>query len=1108
MKRPLISTLAVVIVACIGQTFAAELPDETDMRLLRMPDIHGDQVVFSYGGNLWTVSAQGGEARRLTSHIGYESEPKFSPDGEWIAFSGEYDGNADVYIVPAVGGEPTRLTYHPGRDRVIDWQPDGNAVRFQSSRTSETGSDRQLWTVATAGGLPARLVLPSGGLSSYSPDGKRLAYNRMTREHRTWKRYKGGMAQDVWIYDFDANLTERVTTWIGSDNFPMWHENTIYYSSDQTDRLEIWAYDVDAAEHRQVTEHREYDVKYPSLGPDAIVYENGGWLYVMDLATERTRKLTVSLHDDRVHTRPAIKSVANLIDDGDISPDGKRVVMAARGDVFTLPAEKGNVRNLTATPGVRERVVCWSPDGKWIAYFSDATGEYEIYLHPYDDKGDVRQLTRGIDYYPQGMQWSPDSEKLAFHDAALNLYWVDLENGRPQQVDQSSNGEIGSYDWSPDSVWLAYAKTEANGFRSVFLYNTADETISRVTTDLTTEGRVAFDPEGKFLYFTSARHFNPTIDGYDMKPLWTEMNGIYLVTLTADEPYPFPPESDEVEVADEDEDAEDDEDEADDDEDGEDTADEDGDAEGEGDDDEEEEVEPTEIDLENIGDRIVALDVEAGNYSSLIAAEGKLFYLSTPTDPGSFGGDTSLKLFDMEERKVETVLASCDGYGLSADQQKVFYVSDGSYGIVDAGPDQSPSEKPLRTAEMRARIEYRAEWSQMFRDAWRQQRDFFYDPDLHGVDWDRMFDRYSQLVPYVAHRTDLDYIIGELIGELNCSHAYVRREQSDVPGPERVQVGLLGCDLALDDDGDGFVLARIFTEKDWNRDQVTPLSRPGLEVAENEYLLAVDGIPLTPDLNPYSLFEGSVGRQVVLEVGSNADGSDSREIIVEPIASESGLRYEAWVQGNRRKVHELSDGKIGYLHLPNTAVGGMQNFAKGYYPQLRREGLIIDERFNGGGWVPIHFMNIMRQRLVNMWHARYGENNRTPGTTFLGQLAMLSNSYAGSGGDALPYYFKQYELGPIIGTRTWGGLVGYRRAIGLMDGGGLTMPEFGIYNLQGDFVVENYGVDPTIPVDNLPHEVINGRDPQLEKAVEVLLESIAQESAEEPEHGQFPKDRD
>ncbi len=1045
-----------------------EKPDAQDMRLLRYPDI--------------------GQATRLTASTGYQSEAKFSPDGKWIAFGGNYDGNDDVYVVDARGGEPTRLTWHPGRDRVIDWQPDGKSIRFQSRRQSRTGRDMQLYTVGVDGGLPERIILPTAGLSSYSPDGRQLAFNRITRESRTWKRYKGGMAQDIWIYDFDRNDTRQLTDWIGSDNFPMWQGDKIYFNSDRSGNLQIWVHDLQTGRQRQITHHKEYDVKYPSMGPGAIVYENGGWLWVLDLATEKTRRLRISLYSDKPLTRPTLKKVGHMVRSGDIAPDAQRAVFDARGDIFTVPAEKGDIRNLTATPGVRERRPVWSPDGRWVAYLSDASGEYEIWLQQADGQGEAKQLTKGADAYKTNLGWSPDSKHLLLSDAALNLCIVDAESGKTKKIDQSPSGEIRDFCWSHDSAWVAYARGEENGLSSIFLYDVRDGRIHRVTTDFTNESDPCFDDKGDYLFFTSSRHFDPTLGGVDLKPIWANMDGLYLVTLREDVEHPFPPQSDEVEVRD---DAEDE------DKDKEEKEDEDAD-----------EPEALVIDLDGIGTRMVELDVPSGQYGNLCFADGKLFYISSPFRAGGGqqdGSRSSIQLFDMAEREQKKVLDSAWGFELTPDGTKLFYRSRDGFGIIDAKADQKPAEKPLRTAELEARVDPRAEWRQMFRDAWRQERDFFYDPGMHGVDWDKMYNRYGQLVPYVAHGSDFSYILGELIGELNCSHSYV--SPGDIPRPKRVDTGLLGCDLGRDVKNDRYTFARILRDRNWDGHTPTPLNEPGTKVRDGEYLLAINGVDLRLDTNPYSLLENKVGKQVVLKVGPDADGADSREITVVPIDSEAELRYETWVQDNRRKVDELSGGRIGYLHMPNTAVGGQEGFAKGYYPNLRKEGLIIDERFNGGGFIPDFYMNILRQKLANLWKPRYGQDWRTPGTAFMGHMAMISNGYAGSGGDALPYYFKHYELGPVIGTRTWGGLVGIRRGVGLMDGGNVTFPEFGLFDMNGRWDVENYGVDPTIPLDNLPHEEIAGRDPQLEKAVEVLLKKIEEEPVEVPTIKRFPRDK-
>jgi tricorn protease len=1110
-----------LFVACVlatlglGAAIAAALtppviPDQAnpeDMRLLRQPDIHSDRIVFVHGGNLWIVPATGGEARRLTSAAGYESLPKFSPDGTQIAFSGEYDGNNDVYVMPATGGEPVRLTFHPAPDRVVDWEPDGRSVRLLSPRRQWSGFSVPLWTVPVAGGLETQMPFSEGGLSSWSPDGKRLAFNRQIVENRYWKRYKGGMAQDIWVHDFTVGRTTRLTDWVGADNFPMWAGDTVYFTSDRTGRLQIWAHDMNSGQERQITKHEEFDVKWPSLGTDSIVYENGGWLWVLDLASGQSRRVTVSLHDDRVLARPTFKDVSDRIENAGLAPDANRAVFVARGDIFTVPADKGDVRNLTQTPGIRERGAAWSPDGRWIAYLSDRTGEYEVYLRPGDGKGSEKQVTRGAGNWRFDPRWSPDSKRLAFSDSDFDLWLVEAEGGALTKVDHAPAREIDDLSWSGDGRWLAYAKLEPNQYRSIFLYDTKTNGITRVTSDLTDDANPCFDPVGKYLFFSSARHFQPAFGGYDQRPFFTRQDGLYLVTLKADTPHPFAPESDEVAVKDADKPG--------------------GDAKdrkkvGEGDkkdgkkgdkkdDQEAAKPAPVEIDLDGIGERVVALPVEAGNYVSLRAADAKLFFLDRPAlpeggDDEEDGGGGALKVFLMDKREVKDVLPDVGEYDLSADGKKLLYAMGAKYGIVDAAADQKPAEKPLRTGEMKARVDPRAEWAQMLREVWRLERDFFYDPGLHGVDWEAMGRRYGQLAPYAAHRADLEYLVGELIGELNCSHTYAGG--GDLPKVPRVGTGLLGCDFRLESGADRYRIVDILRERDWNADQRTPLAGPGIDVKEGDYLLAVDGVELRAPTSPYSRFENRVDRQVILKVAADASGKNAREVTVQPIGSETGLRYVKWVGDNRRKVAELSKGRIGYFHLPNTAVGGVQEFTKGYYPQLRRDAIIIDERYNGGGFIPDIFTLVLGQKPLNMWGRRPGmQSEVTPPSAFAGPQAMLANGYAGSGGDALPWYFRQAKIGPVIGTRTWGGLVGIDRGISLMDGGNITMPSFGFYTLDGKWGVENHGTEPDIDLDNLPDEEFRGHDAQLEKAIEVLLKELDKGGTRLPERPAYPRDK-
>jgi tricorn protease len=722
-----------------------------------------------------------------------------------------------------------------------------------------------------------------------------------------------------------------------------------------------------------------------------------------------------------------------------------------------------------------------------LSWFSDASGEYQLTLRRGDGSGEERRLTSGSGTYYVGLNWSPDSRKLLTYDAAMMLRWVDAESGAQHDIGRSPTERSFDAQWSPDSRWVAFAEAEDNELSSIFLFDTEKGTRSRVTTSMTDDTSPAFSPDGKYLYFASERSFQPRFGPYDQVPLWSETTCLYLVTLQADAPHPFPPESDEVAVAD-----------GEDGKDGDET--DDGKKDDEKKDGEGKKVEPTVIDLEGLGNRIVALDVPPGDYSGLAAAEGKLFYLKAGAD----GDGGEVMVFDLEKREAEIVLAKADGFELDAKGEKLLYRDGKTYGIVAAAADQKPAEKPLRVEEMKARSDPRAEWRQMFHDAWRLESDFFYDPGMHGVGWDHMRERYGQLVPYVTDRRDLDYILGELIGELGAGHAYVNGSD-EAPRAKPVGVGLLGADFRLDAASGRYRLVGILTERDWNEDQRTPLSGPGIDVRDGDYLLAVDGKPLQAPTNPYALFENKVDVRTVLTVADKPGGVE-REVVVLPIASDTGLRYVRWVEGNRRKVAELTGGKVGYLHLPDTAVDGVQAFAQAYYPQVRLEGLIIDERYNSGGFIPDFLLNILGQDILNLWKPRYGRDWRTPGTAFHGPMVMVSNSHAGSGGDALPYYFKKYGLGKVVGTRTWGGLIGISSRIPLMDGGLVTFPEFGLFNLEGAWDVENHGVDPDIVVENLPEEVNRGRDPQLERAVAEVLAAMKSRT-DLPSAPEFPRDR-
>jgi tricorn protease len=1084
--------------------FEAGMAEET--RLLRFPDIHGDNVVFVYGGDLWTVSSAGGLARRLTSFDGYEAFPKFSPDGKLIAFTAAYDGNGDVYVMPAEGGEPRRLTYCPSTgqpsggvtldDWVVDWYPDGKDILFRSAR--EAFPAIKLFRISVDGGFPEALKVPESGLASLSPDGSKLAYNRNLREFRTWKRYYGGTAQDIWIYDLKTNGIEQITDWKGTDNMPMWHKDKIYFTSDREHTLNIYCYDTKTKDIRKITNHTEYDVKWPSLGPNAIVYENGGYLYVLDLTTEKSKKIMVEVPAERILTRPTWEQVDDLILDYSLSPSAKRALFSARGEIFTVPEEKGEVRNLTQTPVIREVMATWSPDGKWIAYLSDRTGEYELYIRPQDGTGKEERITSDGECYRFAPVWSPDSKKLLYSDKKLRLFYVDIEKKEPVLVDRAEVSEIYDYAWSSDSKWIAYSKNNPAYFASVYLYSLDKGEVHQITDDLTDDFNPAFDPEGKYLYFISARTFSPTFSDFERSDyVYRNVRNIYLVTLQADSLSPFAPESDEEEVKkDEEKEGEEDKDEDKD-------KDKDKDKKKDKDKDKEEEIK---IDLEGIGQRVVGVPIKSGNYTTLRAAKGKLFYLAMPAIPedgGSGGGENELRMFDMEKREEHTLISGISGYDVSSDGEKIIYKSGNAYGIIDAKEGSNKvGDGKLTTSGMEMKVDPQGEWEQMFNEAWRLERDFFYDPDMHGVDWAGMKKKYGQLLPYVAHRWDLTYLIGELIGELTTSHTYVGGGK--MPRTEAVNMGLLGADLEPDKTSGFYRFKKIYKGENWKDDRRAPLTEPGVVVHEGEYLIAVNGDEVRYPANPYQYLEKTVGKQVKIKVNDKPSTEGARELTVKPTGSEFQLRYLDWVETNRKRVDEASGGRVGYIHVPNTSIWGLNEFSRAFYAQTRKEGLIVDVRYNGGGMIPDMFMEHLQRKILSLWSRREGILGRTPGVALHGYMACVINEDAGSGGDAFPFYFRELGLGPLVGKRTWGGLVGISRGVPLMDGGYVTVPEFAFINLEGQWDVENHGVDPDIDVDNRPDLVIKGEDPQLDRAIQEVMKKLKEEPKKLPGRPKYP----
>ncbi len=1086
LRRLFVALLA--LAASAAPAFALE-----DCRLMRMPDIQGDQIVFVYAGDLWTVARAGGTARRLTTAEGLEVFPKFSPDGKTIAFTADYDGNTDAYTIPTVGGEPTRLTFHPLPDQVAEWYPDGKSILVRSRRASVIQRYDRFFKVSAAGGFPRMLALPTAGYASLSADAGLIAYVNPSYDNRTWKRYKGGNAPNIWVYDFKANKSENITKdWPGPDEWPMFHGRTIYYCSDRGGRTaNIWAYDLDKKTQRQVTKFTEYDVKWPSIGSDAIVFENGGWLYVMDLPAEKVTKISIKVPDDKPGARPEYRDVANWLTGYDLSPSAKRAVLVARGEIFSVPAEHGDVRNLTNTPGARERNAVWSPDGKWIAYLSDQTGEYQWWVLGSDGKTPPRQVTKEGATFRYGSVWSPDSKKLVFSDKTGRLWWTDIAGGKLTQIVQSEYGELFEYGWSKDSKWICFTLPTAANFGTIQLYSLDSGKVTAVTDGLTDDSSPSFDPEGKYLYFISRRTLTPRFGAFELNMQYSATDKIYALSLQDTTLSPVAPKSDEE------------------------TGDDSGKAakakDGKnGKDDKGKEEKKSDdgslrIDLVGLGARTAEIPVSAGRYADLTATKGKLVYMSVDdaTDEDGNGRAFSLHYYDLDKREDKTVISGIDGgYALSKDGGKVLYRKGHTLGIVDVAPGKKVGDGKI-SMRLMAYVDPPREWMQMFNEAWRLERDFYYDPGMGGLDWKAVGERYRQLVPYVAHRYDLNYILGELLGELSTSHSYVGG--GEMPREPHVGIGLLGADYTLDASSGLYKFARIYRNRDWNSDVDAPLGEPGIDVREGDYLLEVNGRPVRAPENLYAAFTGTVDQQTTIKVGSSANDPKARTFTVVPIRSESSLRYTAWVRSNYEKVQAATNGRIGYIHVPNTAIQGMQEFTKLYYPQVYKDGLIVDERFNGGGFIPDFFVERLMLKTWTYWSNRDMKPFRTPRNSVDGPKCILTNEYAGSGGDAFPYYFRQQGVGPIIGKRTWGGLVGISHNLPLVDGGVVTMPDFGVYNLKGEWMIENHGVDPDIEVENTPESMVDGHDLQLEKAIDWSLQQLKEHPVERPARPPYKK---
>jgi len=1063
MRICLISILA--LASAVLTAHAAE-----PTRLLRFPDIHGDRVAFVYAGDIYVASAAGGTAQRLTSHAGRELFPKFSPDGSRIAFSAEYNGTRQVFVMPATGGEPEQLTWYndvgvmPPRGgfdyRVLDWTPDGTGILVRANRLPWGVRMGRYYRVPADGGNERPLEISEGGGGMFSPDGSRVVYTPIDREFRTWKRYRGGRAQDIWTYDLEASQSEQLTSNRATDNQPVWVGDDIFFTSDRDYRLNLYRY-VDGGEPERVTDHEDFDVLWPSAGPESIVYENGGYLYRYVPGSGMASRLDIVVSGDRPGRVAKIVEASEFIQAADLSPDGKRAVFSARGEVFTVPAEHGPIRNITRSPAAREIDATWSPDGALVAYLSDASGEYEIWVRPEKGDGEPRRITSDGNVWRFPPIWSPDGSRLLFGDKQQRLNLVDVTDGNVTVIDSSDRNDITDYSWSPDSRFVAYVKNNEALFGSIWIHSTGDGRTRQVTGDMTNDSNPVFDPEGRYLYFLSSRDQDLKFSSIEFNYMVTDSVRVYAAQLNADQPALRRPRSDEVDV----------------------------DAGDQGDDEDAadgDEPVRLSIDFDGFSSRVVALQDTGGNYDSLAANSTGPLYVARGDDAGV------LTLFDVDAEEEKVVLEGIQRYVLAAGGEHVLFASNGDWGIARAEPEQNTDDGHLDLDDMELRVEPPVEWRQMYVDGWRILRDWFYDPNMHGMDWPAIRDKYAPLVEHVAHRAELDYVFGEIAGEMNAGHIYV--QSGDQPTVERRDGGLLGAEF---EPADGFYrVAKIFPGEPWHESFYSPLAAPGVGVEVGDYVLAVDGVSTAGVDNFYRLLENAGSDIVTLRVNDRPRARGARDIMVESVTSETQLRYLDWVEDRARRVEALSNGRIGYLHLPDTATAGNRELFKRFLPQVKKDALIIDARYNGGGFIPDRMIELVARQPLNYWKRRGLAPQATPAFAHDGPKATLINGLSGSGGDAFPYYFRKLGLGPLIGTRTWGGLIGISGNPMLADGGGILASTFRFMDTDGNWAVENEGVAPDIEVVDRPELIAAGEDPTLERAVEYLLRELEQSPPE------------
>jgi len=1057
------------------------LYSEVNAKMFKYPDVSDKHICFVYAGDIWVVDKVGGIANKLSSPKGTETFPRFSPDGSKIAFSGNYDGNTDVYILPVFGGTPVRKTYHPMSDRFIDWTPKGKELIFASSRESGRQRFNQLYHIGVKKGFPEKYPVAYGEFAAISPDKRVLAFMPETRDFRNWKRYRGGGTSDIWLFNLNTYESTNMSSSNAIDGHPMWYKNFIYFLSDRgkNQRQNIWKYNTVKKSYKQVTFFKDFDITFPAIGPENIVFEAGGNIYLMELPSENYRQIKIDVVSDLSLLKPKKIDAKQYLRGATISNNGNRIIVEARGELFSIPAEKGFIKNLTQTPGIAEIKPSFSPDEHKVVYWSDAEGEYNLYIKNLKDAKTATKLTSFENGFRYNIFWSPDSKKLSFIDNLEYIYIYNLENDSLEKIDREidrthpglNNFKI---NWSPDSKWLLYNKNLSTGQTAVFIYSLEKNKAYQLTSGFYNDFSPVFDPESKYIYLLSNRSLNPVYSSIDETWIYPNTTKIVAVPLTGDIDSLLKPRNDEEKIKSKDEENKKEHKEK-----------------------KDSEQKDIVIEIKNFERRMIVLPVKAGRYSDLGAVKGKVIYRKIPNS-GSGSRISPIKYYDIKKREEKTILPDADEYKITGNGKKLLVLNRGKLYIVKILPKQKLGE-PVPVDNLYMIYNPKAEWKQIFNDVWRRYRDFFYDPNMHGLNWEQVRNKYSELLKDAVSRSDVNFVIGDMIAEVNSSHTYVFGGDRERPG--RKNVGLLGIDWKLENGA--YKIKRIIKGAEWDHQVRSPLDEPGIKIEEGDYILAVNGRPIKKDKEPWSAFVGLAGKTVSLTINDKPSLENAREIIVKTLRSETRLRNLDWINQNRKYVENLSDGKLGYIYMPNTSYSGQTELIRQFYGQLNKKGFIVDERFNSGGQLSDRFIELLTRPVVHYISRRNGPNWQQPTYAHEGPKVMLINGWSVSGGDAFPYVFKSLKVGPIVGTRTAGGLIGPATGHFLIDGGAITVPGGRIFSVNGEWFPEGHGIEPDYKVDDNPTKLAKGIDPQIKKAVEVALELLKKNPPQKVEHPPF-----